>query len=546
MRPLKNLINFFSKDIPYILLIATLYLIITLSYLKTHSYIGTDGCNYALGTESIAQGNGFTRLGKPITLFMPLYSYASVPFYLIFKDSEFATRFVSILSALLSIPLLFFIAKRLFDPSVARIATLLTFTNTPYMKFSSSVLVESFFIFLLLVSVYIFVFYIWLNGKKFANLLALVMFSLFCGLASLTRPDGLFFYGLLLIFYFFVKPEKTYFKCGKILLGLFVFFLVLLPQFSFQYIHRGRIQFSDKFYNHFIAGEIYSYDDEDRYYKLNSPKIYETLGLPLPPGVEKAPEITEFNLLDYLITNRVFLLKKTLHNFPQLLKNLNEGIYFPIFWFFILIGIFTNLKNSEARLKIIFLLLFMLPVVFMTITFIQLRFVVPQIFFLYILAGIGLSQTLKYARQSRKKFFTVVYIAIMLFLVYYPFADNYHYIKDLNEPNRYVMYKKAGWWLKEQLDNPPQYYAVATKPWVCFYAGVQYEPLPWVDSVDTLVKYLQKIDADLLIIHKKEIKGKRETLMSLLDENQRVPGLIPIYTDKNKKDKIIIYKVEKP
>ncbi|MCD6400180.1 glycosyltransferase family 39 protein [candidate division WOR-3 bacterium] len=545
MNVLKSIIKFFSRDVPYIILIATLYLFITLCYLKTHSYIGTDGCVYAIGTENIASGNGFTRYGKPLTVYMPLYSYVSAPFYFAFENSETACRFVSILSALLSIPFLFYLVKTLFNVNVARIASLLIFTNTHYMKISSDVLVEGLFVLLLLISVYVYVSWLWFGAmRKTPILFSTAIFSLTSGLATLTRPDAFFIFAGLLLFYFFIKRESLNIKIVTVITGVVIFLLVLVPQLSFQYAHTGKIQLTNKVYGHLLSGDFYAFSDTEGYYKKGSFKIYDTLGLPLPPDLKRIPESSQFSALEYLMKNKAQLIKRSYNNTIQFIKYLDKGIMFSILWCFVFIGALILLRKKELRPKLVFLVLFFVPVGSLILLHFELRYVLPQILILLILTAVGIDHLLMYLKQKNKKICTVIFAAIILALVYYPFADNYHYIKDVNEPNRYQMYKKAGYWLKRQLDEPARYYAVATKPWVCYYAGVQCETLPWVDSVGTLVKYLKKINADFLIVQKKQIKGKRETLISLLDENKKIPGLTPIYNDKNKKDKIVIYKVE--
>ncbi|MCX7766749.1 MAG: glycosyltransferase family 39 protein, partial [Candidatus Sumerlaeia bacterium] len=334
MKFIKKLIKtgerFLTSDGYFIIFSALLYLFLAGVYLKTHAFIGTDGCNYAIGTENIARGKGFTRDGRPITLFMPLYSYAAVPFYLLFKNSETATRFVSLLSAILTLPLLYFLVKRLFNAGIARISTFLLATNTPFMKVSSDVLVEGLMLMLLISACYFYSRLMWNNENKKLWFLSLTLFSLFSALATLTRPDALFFYLVFLLFYLVIKSEKLVNKFPKLLISIFIFTLVLIPQLSFQYIHKGRIQITDKVQNHLLWGDLYAFKDKENYYKLSAFKVYDVLGLPLPADVQRPPDLTNFSAISFILQNPGKLIKRAYFNLLQGIGFLNEGMVFPL------------------------------------------------------------------------------------------------------------------------------------------------------------------------------------------------------------------------
>lgn len=534
-----------SSDGHFIIFSALLYLFFAGVYLKTHAFIGTDGCNYAIGTENIARGKGFTRDGRPITLFMPLYSYAAVPFYLLFKNSETATRFVSLLSGILTLPLLYFLVKRLFNVGIAKISTFLLATNTPFMKVSSDVLVEGMMLMLLICACYFYAQLIWYNEKRKSEPLFLVLFSLFFGLATLTRPDALFFYLLFLLFYIVAKSEKLVNKFIKILFSTFIFTLVLIPQISFQYRHKGRIQITDKVQNHLLWGDLYAFMDKKSYYKISAFKVYDALGLPLPPDVERPPDLTNFSAVSFILQNPEKLIKRAYFNLLQGIGFLNKGMVLPLLWLFCIIGLVTLLRRNDYRVKLVWLLLFFVPALLLLLTHYEQRFVLSQICVLLVISAVGVHQLVQYLPQLNHPQRFILKVIVILTFIYYPFAENYTYVKKFYSPNPYQIYKKAGSWLRSQIREPEKTLVVGFKPWICFYAGTRCELVPWIESLELLIKYLQRINADFLVVQKRELRNRHETLMSLIDEQSKISGLILLYTDQNRRDKIIIYKVEK-
>jgi mannosyltransferase len=66
---------------------------------------------------------------------MALY-YALLRFWILLGDSEFTVRILSVIPAVVTVPLVYFMGKRLFDPRVGLIAALLLAMNAFHIQYS--------------------------------------------------------------------------------------------------------------------------------------------------------------------------------------------------------------------------------------------------------------------------------------------------------------------------------------------------------------------------------------------------------------------------
>ncbi len=540
---LKSLSAWYKNDFVFMALIAFMYLLVGLAYVKTRGYIGTDGCVYALGTEGIARGEGFSRFGDPLVVYMPFYSFVSVPFYLVFNNSETATRLVSFLAALATIPFLFYLVKDLFGSSAARIASFLVFTNTHYIKYSTDVLTESLFLLLVIAATYVYVHNLYQNKACPKRWWTILIFALLSGLATLTRPDGLLFFILLLFLFAIKSKESLKMRIAKIAICGLIFIIVLVPHLTFQYRHTGKVQLTDKLHNQLLSGDYIAFEDKEAYYKHTAFRIYDELGLPLPPDIHRIPETIEFSTFQYLVENWRHLMKRGAYNLVQFGEFINEGLLVPTIWLFFIAGLLLGIQKRERRSSTILLLTFFLPIFPLALSHFELRYILPQLLCLLIIAALGFDIALKKAKKADLKIKGPVLVLAVATLIYYPIDDNLKYIKEIDSPNRYTIYKEAGRWLREHVGKPDEYTSMATKPWIPFYARMPSVSLPAIESSDIVVTYLQKKGFDFLIIDKEQIEDNRPGLKDLLNVNELVRGLDLVYHDKDRENTVMIYKV---
>jgi len=148
------------------------------------------------------------------------YIYFSLPFVALFGPSDLGIRSLALMSSVLSVFLVYLIAKKLLNRQVALIAALLTAFSPWSLSLSRGGFEAGFALLLALLGTYLF-----LNSKT--KLFSFVLSAIVFGLSVLTYPT----YKLVLaffipiLFYLKLKNEKITKYSKK---GLYIFFMVLL------------------------------------------------------------------------------------------------------------------------------------------------------------------------------------------------------------------------------------------------------------------------------------------------------------------------------
>jgi 4-amino-4-deoxy-L-arabinose transferase-like glycosyltransferase len=161
-----------------------------------------DSAGYMSLAQSIVEGRGFQYHGIVSALRTPMYAMFLSVFYFLHLPLWFIPLVQNILGSLTAV-LLFIIGSRLFSARAGIIAGLL-WAFEPYNVFSgNTIMSETLFIFLLILSFYCFT--RWFNGNQ-NKIYAITGFVL--GLTVLTRPIAPFFLSALFLFFFFLHYGK--------------------------------------------------------------------------------------------------------------------------------------------------------------------------------------------------------------------------------------------------------------------------------------------------------------------------------------------------
>jgi len=171
-------------------------------------YLGPHGMFYKL------QFFWITRLG---------YLLLIVPFNLIFRDLEFSAHVVSFLAAILSVPLIYLLASKLFDSRQAGIiSSFLLAISFTHVAWSGFVLAETTAIFFILTSLVFTAYSIRRESSDFGNLHD-ILAGIFAALSVITRCEYLL---LILPLLFLVVVDSKYYW-GKVVTFLSSFFVLL-------------------------------------------------------------------------------------------------------------------------------------------------------------------------------------------------------------------------------------------------------------------------------------------------------------------------------
>ncbi len=207
--------NFFKKERTILLIILGVFLISTAYAFYFKIQPAVDARAYDQIAVNIIKGNGYRidqnlpfDKDEGITYQGPLYAYFIAAVYFIFGHHYEMIWLIQALIRAFSALLIYLICKKLFKEEEYRrigwIAAVIFGFYPDLIEISAMLMTETFFILLLLIVVYLFVCY---YGKF--TLSVLVPFSLFFGLAILTRSTiGLFF--LPFLFYFLRRKQIGY------------------------------------------------------------------------------------------------------------------------------------------------------------------------------------------------------------------------------------------------------------------------------------------------------------------------------------------------
>jgi 4-amino-4-deoxy-L-arabinose transferase-like glycosyltransferase len=216
-----------------------LYLVIT------SEGISPDGVEYVRAAKFFLERNYYQGFSS---VFSPFYPGVTAVVSLFVGDLEFAGKFVSLFFGSLTVLPVYGLGKRLFNEEVGFYSALLL-TFHPYLAhFSGSVLTESTFTFLVAWSVLI-------GWKAFQNKSWRAMFSvgLLLGIAYLTRPEGIGFVVLFLLWIFFFDGVKFWNHLGRklsmtgsLLIGSLIFalpYILFLHEITGKWILTKKLGF---------------------------------------------------------------------------------------------------------------------------------------------------------------------------------------------------------------------------------------------------------------------------------------------------------------
>jgi 4-amino-4-deoxy-L-arabinose transferase-like glycosyltransferase len=144
----------------------------------------------------------------------------------VFGINNFGARFVTVIFSMLSLSMLYFLGKKLYNPYVGALSVLVLGTFANYIEFSRRAMIDIQLIFFMLASIYVFI----LSRESGKNRNRyLVLSGLLFGLALMTKQVQALLIPLILLGYLILSERKIRFGFKRFLVFLGIGLLVFVP-----------------------------------------------------------------------------------------------------------------------------------------------------------------------------------------------------------------------------------------------------------------------------------------------------------------------------
>lgn len=463
----------------------------------------TDGIGYLSTAEYMRDPSGWTEIPKRIT--MPFYPFLA--FLLSFVTNGnivTAGRWASMLVGLALIPLVFLLARKLFDEKIAIIASFLTAIDWVFIVHSTWDRADLLFTLMTVVLAYSF----WKIPWEKTVICHALLFGLLMGLTQLTRTNGVLYFSIFIplwiVYAVRQKIKWTSFLLRTFLPALIVYSLLAsLPILYLDAIHAP----SQSYLGHtFLDGILSAQGDrEQQAYKLND----DATDYVMTEQIRKFKTIDIWNLRGTLVSKYVYGWKFIASYFAESVWKyfrFSLVVIIPL-----LIMFFMKRKEIIGWDRAGFLLLFFLPfALLLPIMHLQESFFVPLWpFFLIILSWFIIRiSDLKLLKKSGPIIGLLVLIAVV--------AINLQHLAQIRNiesayPNAYRL---AGEYI-HQIAKPGDT-IMARDNTAFFYANLRgYRPPS--EPLDRVMKYLKHMGIDYFILGPVERKERPELTKELID-----------------------------
>lgn len=505
--------NSFKKKEAYsnVLLILVLFIVsFALRFYSSKFHIvmvpDYDGLAYIEMAKNAADGRFFSGIG-----YHPFYSWLLALVESFTRDYQWAGMLVSIVTGSFTIVTVFLLTKFLFDLRTGLISALFLTIYPLHVLVSTFVFTEATFTLLIYSGLYLG----WqaYKKKKWAFGLA---FGIIMGLAYLTRPEGfLVFMGMILFLLFIVYKEKDKNLIPTVLIAFTAFSFVALPYMSYLKRETGHWTISGK--------EL-----------TNLPEVKnEQISQRIDADVNK---LSHLSLLREIIEDPKLFFERYKNNLVITANTFKErtGWLILLLSFVGYISVFINRTHSQYKYSMIYLALFMVPILFTPLLHpLEDRLAIPYltIFLISSSYGVGVVQEISDKICSRvkicefaKRYRVTSLMLVLSIVVILGYA--------LTCEIRVHQEKQAAEWFSNKyigsiLNNlsSSEDTIMTREPLQAFYADRKSIGLPYGNVRDVL-DYAKKHKASFLVINREIVMRKRPLLK---------PLLYPFYDQPDKK-----------
>ncbi|MFZ5863236.1 MAG: ArnT family glycosyltransferase [Nitrospirota bacterium] len=455
-----------------------------------------DSFTYLATSRAMGQGHLTTTFREGInTYYPPLYPLATALLTPLVGTIERAGVMVSALAGSATIIPVWWLTRRVFGPTAAWIAVLLSATNPLLVHWSTHALTEPLFI-LLAVSAVAILF----CATEAGSVWWLMVGGLVCGLAYLTRVAGLplfiFLAGFVVLFYLRIgTPFRDIMtRAAALCLG---FALIALPYVSYLRTQLGYWS---------IGGTYGSVADTLRYTGSTDPLVWEESG-----GTNAPPDFgakVDQNLGDYAhaftLANSASLLFALIAFLPW-----RTGAPPP--------------RSGRVLLGAAVAAIVATPVLIGSVPYLfeRVRYVSPAIPLVLILASGGVVHLAAVAARARAVIITLSVVAMisasLLFMLSVPGLRFYPAWKAA-EPSRQ---KAVGQWMKTHL--PPPLVVMARRPAVPYFADAVWHITPL--TLTELFATARQQSVGYVVVDRRVDGNLRSEITAVLDATRLPAGL---------------------
>jgi len=398
--------------------------------------IAIDGAYYGFMARDFLEGDFAKGLSQPFHPFYPLLVYLVSPDTALV---ETAGRFVSLFFGTLTLIPLYYLVKEAVGEKEAVLAGLF-YSFHPYLvSYSGMLLSEATYWGLLTLSIYLF--WIGLKGRRAFELLAS---GAFLGMAYLTRPEGL---GYLVVFLIWVVIyggiKEGWFRKIVLVGGLVVVFLLFfLPYMLYIHQETGRWLLSKKA----VQAQV-------KYFTPPKAKGYQGTARPTSGFPRISGE-----------------LKRIVYNLPFTAYAYLRAYHFAL-WIFLFFGLIRTGRHRRKGELFLASLVILHLVSLAGVTRSTVRFSVPVVAFSLFWAGAGVGELVRILQwlKIRRPVKWIAFLVVAVILIQLPQA--------LRPERRHrEEQRKTGVWLKQS--TPEGTVIMSNSPQEVFYADRELVALP--------------------------------------------------------------------
>ena len=403
--------------------------------------VAHDGAHYGFVARDFLKGHFIKGLSSPAT---PLYPFLISIFSPDTAHVEIIGRFISLFFGTLTIIPLFYLVKKAIGQREA-VFTALLYAFHPYLvTYSGMLLTEATYWGLLVFSVYFF----WTGLEKQVTW-KIGLAGIFLGLAYLTRPEGI---GYVLVYLIWIIVEgilkKGWFKkialIGVLILSVLIFiipYVIYIRQETGQWLisKKAKIQ-------------------QNQFLKRSGEEVDPSKGIEQNKPIKKSSRIVmvSHNIVKYL---------------PFVTYHYLRAYHFSL-WLFLFFGLI------RVRQKVIAQELFLASLVLFHLLSLStfnpsaIRFSIPVIPLSLFWVGAGILEIKRYLGKMKISNLERVISLLLLFVVFIQLPQS---LKP--ERAHRAGQRKVGLWLKQ--NTPAEAIIMSNSPQEAFYADREFKTLPW-------------------------------------------------------------------
>lgn len=430
---------------------------------------------------------------------------------LAFTDLFRAGIFISVGSAAMFLYLTFGLLKNLYSEKIAAVTLLFISFNPIFIQYTYSAGTDMFFAALIMAS---FVFLFKTDVQNYKNVITGAFIG---GIAYLTRYNGIFILGFLLIILFVnINGINVRGRIKASLIFLGTFFTTILPWGIFCLIKKGDFFVNENYKN--IAYEIYGRG------KISWESFWY------------APTNEFKSLSDVIFKDPVLIVKTILGN---IYANFVDDMGRLLGWYLgvpLILGIIfyllsENLIKSERRkfayylMNTFFFLILALVFYSERFSFLLLPFYLVIIFNEFFARSISVLgdyfSKSKFITRSKLKIIAVFFITSLFLISVY---DTIEYNSELIDSGPKEILQLKDWYFSNVPESDRGLKIAARKPQVGYYLDMKFNVIPIAENLVELLDFLKKNNDDYLYFSWVEA-GTRPELKYLLDSGPDVPGL---------------------